>query len=149
MDKVIQFKIFLLEESAKLSKAIRETKRKLDVDIDGEASVNRDRQEVAKILSFIMTHYKNKKEKILKNEGLGYIFNNDGNLVEYKCDIKQITTPNFNTKMVSDMLRRLYRESEETSKRIDLALINSEVDYTAPFDVNAEFSEILLDFISG
>ena len=52
-----------------------------------------------------------------------------------------MTTINYDRKVIRAALTKLDRRADETSARIDLCLVTSDVAYTPPFDVNASFAE--------
>ena len=85
-------------------------------------------------------------EQIISGGGSGYRFNAEGNQVSYRCDVKRVTTINYDRNMVKRELAKLDRKSDETSAQLDLCLVTSKVDYEPPFDVNSSFSEVFEDF---
>ena len=72
---------------------------------------------------------------------LKYQFNNEGNQVSYRCDVKRVTTINFDRNKIRKMCADLSKKSDETSAALDAALVNTPVEYEAPFDVNETFAE--------
>ena len=62
-------------------------------------------------------------------------------VVTYRCDVRRVTTINYDRKVIRAALTKLDRRADETSARIDLCLVTSDVAYTPPFDVNASFAE--------
>ncbi len=133
------FLVHLLQEKEALSFAIRKAKAQLDIDMDSEISLNAARQRAAATLTF-MAALRN-SEMVLLNGGSGFCFNADGNQVAYKCDLKQVTTINYDRNVVRAELSKLNRQVDQTSQRLDLCLVTSSVDYVPPFDVNASFAE--------
>ena len=111
---IARFLLHLLDEKETLSAAIRTAKDALDIDMDSEVSLN---------------------------GGSGYRFNADGNQITYRCDVRRVTTINYDRKVIRAALTKLDRRADETSARIDLCLVTSDVAYTPPFDVNASFAE--------
>ena len=79
--------------------------------------------------------------KLIPNGGTGYRFNNEGNHVSYRCDVKRVTTINFDRNKIRKMCADLSKKSDETSAALDAALVNTPVEYEAPFDVNETFAE--------
>ena len=73
--------------------------------------------------------------------GTGYRFNAEGNQISYRCDVRRVTTINYDRKAICAALGKLNQQADETSTRIDLCLVTSKVDYAPPFDVNASFAE--------
>ena len=101
--------------------------------------------------NIVMSHIRNIREKIEDNPskpiyiqtvwGVGYRFNNEGNQVSYRCDVKRVTTINFDRNKIRKMCADLSKKSDETSAALDAALVNTPVEYEAPFDVNETFAE--------
>ena len=80
------------------------------------------------------------------NGGVGYRFNNEGNQVAYKCDVKRVTTINFNRNTVRKYAAQLSEKADIASAEIDRCMINYEVDYQPEFDVNDSFDEVFEKF---
>ena len=129
----------LLEEKSRLFAAIRKAKDALDMDMDSEVSLNAARQSIAR--TFKRMNDLRSSEQLLSGGGTGYRFNAEGNQISYCCDVKRVTTINYDRKVIHSALSRLNRQADETSNRLDLCLVTSKVDYTVPFDVNASFAE--------
>ncbi len=88
-----------------------------------------------------MTALRN-SEVLLQGGGTGYRFNAEGNQVAYRCDCKRVTTINFDRNKIRKMCADLSRKADETSAALDAALVNTEVGYTPPFDVNLSFADV-------
>ena len=125
---LVQFTVFLLQEKEKLFRAIRKAKNEQAVDIDSEVSLNSSRQQVS-------------------NGGFGYRFNAEGNQVSYKCDVKRISSINFDRRAVQKLVKELNAKADAVSADIDRCVVNATVDYTMPFDVNASFMDIFEDWV--
>lgn len=136
---VAQFLAYLLGEKEALFAAIRKAKDALDIDMDSEVSLNAARQSVAR--TFRRMNDLRCSEQTIPNGGSGYRFNADGNQITYRCDVRRVTTINYDRKVIRAALTKLDRRADETSARIDLCLVTSDVAYTPPFDVNASFAE--------
>lgn len=133
--------MYLLDQRAKLSHAIREAKRNMDLDFDGEASLNVKRQALASI--FRRMGQLRSSETVLPGAGVGYKFNADGNQVSYRCDLKKVTTINFDRNKIRSFAVGLNKKADQISAELDKATVNTQVDYEAPFDVNDSFAEVL------
>lgn len=144
INELIAFVVYLLGEKEKLSAAINAAKRSLPLDLDGEVSLNRYRQQLSDTFRR-MARIKG-REVTEPNGGVGYRFNNDGNQVSYKCDVERVTTINFNRNTVRKYAAQLSQKSDSTSMEIDKCLINYEVDYVPAFDVNDSFDEVFEHF---
>ncbi len=136
---IARFLLHLLDEKETLSAAIRTAKDALDIDMDSEVSLNAARQSVAR--TFRHMNDLRCSEQTIPNGGSGYRFNADGNQITYRCDVRRVTTINYDRKVIRAALTKLDRRADETSARIDLCLVTSDVVYTPPFDVNASFAE--------
>ena len=136
---IAQFLLYLLNEKAALCAAIRGSKDGLDIDMDSEVSLNASRQSVAR--TFKRMNDLRSSEQTITGGGTGYRFNAEGNQISYRCDVKRVTTINYDRKVVRAELAKLNRQTDETSAKIDLCLVTSRVEYEPPFDVNASFAE--------
>ena len=138
---VAEFLLHLLSEREKLSVAIFQAKAGLNLPagLDGEVSLNSKRQEVAGL--FRRMAGLRSSEVLIPNGGTGYRFNNEGNQVSYRCDVKRVTTINFDRNKIRKMCGDLSKKSDEVSAALDSVLVNTQVEYTVPFDVNVTFAE--------
>ena len=142
--EIVRFLMLLMEQREALSKAIRTAKSALPIDMDSEVGLNAKRQEIARVLKH-MTDVRN-AEVVINGGGTGYRFNQDGNQVTYRCDVKRVTTINFDRKAVRNLAAEMNRRADHISAGLDRCLVNSEVAYEAPFDVNDSFAEIFSAF---
>ena len=144
---IARFMLYLLEEKGRLFAAIRKAKDALDMDMDSEVSLNAARQSVAR--TFKRMNDLRSSEQLLSGRGTGYRFNAEGNQISYCCDVKRVTTINYDRKVIHAALSKLNRQADETSNRLDLCLVTSKVDYTVPFDVNASFAETFETYLEN
>lgn len=135
------FLMFLLGERERLSYAIRAAKQKMDMDFDGEVSLNAKRQEIAGIFRHMGEI--RCSENLYPGAGIGYKFNAEGNQVSYRCDLKKVTTINFDRNKVRSFASFLNKKADQISAELDKRMVNTEVGYDAPFDVNDSFAEVL------
>ena len=131
----------LLTQRERLSSAIRTAKQSMDMDFDGEVSLNSKRQDIAGV--FRRMSELRCSENLLPGAGLGYKFNADGNQVSYRCDLKKVTTINFDRNKVRAFASLLNKKADQISAELDKRMVNTEVSYEAPFDVNDSFAEVL------
>ena len=141
------FAMYLLQQRERLSNAICIAKREMDIDFDGEVSLNTKRQELAKV--FRRMSELRCSENIYPGGGIGYKFNAEGNQVSYRCDLKKVTTINFDRNKVRNYTTFLSKQADYTSAQLDRMLINTEVYYQPPFDVNDSFAAVLRQFEEG
>lgn len=136
-----EFLLFLLTQREKLGAAINKAKTGLELSagFDGEVGLNSNRQEIAGLLRRMAGL--RSSEVLISNGGTGYRFNNEGNQVSYRCDVKRVTTINFDRNKVRSMCADLSKKADEVSAALDTALVNTTVEYEVPFDVNDTFAE--------
>ena len=134
-----KFLLYLLDEKSKLFAAIRRAKDALEIDMDSEVSLNATRQSVAR--TFKRMNDLRSSEQTISNGGTGYRFNTDGNQISYRCDVKRVTTINYDRNVIRTELSKLNKLADETSAKLDLCLVTSDVEYESPIDVNASFAE--------
>ena len=139
------FMMFALDEKEKLYRAIREAKTNLALDIDSETSLNAARQSAAKVLMGMADL--RSSEVVVANGGYGYRFNTDGNQVSYKCDVKRVTTINFNRNVIRRYAKTLNVKADTVSAEIDRGVVNASVNYLPPFDVNSSFADIFEGYL--
>ena len=137
---VVKFVMHLMDQREKLSMAIHAAKNALPIDMDSEVGLNAKRQEVARVLKR-MADVRN-SEVVINGGGNGYRFNQEGNQVSYRCDVRRVTTINFDRKVARNFAAEMNRKADAVSAELDRCMVNSEVAYEAPFDVNDSFAEI-------
>lgn len=137
--ELVSFLLYLLEQKENLSGAIRAAKSALSIDMDGEVSLNSKRQEIARLLTR-MGNLRS-SEVTVHNGGTGYRFNAEGNQVSYRCDVKRVTTINFDRNKIRNHVSALNRKMDEMSAELDRCMVNSTVEFDAPFDVNDSFAD--------
>mgnify|MGYP000073185570 FL=1 len=144
---VALFLVFLLEEKTALAAAIRKSKDQLDIDMDSETGLNSARQRIAGI--FRTMNSLRASEQTIANGGTGYRFNADGNQVTYRCDVRRVTSINFDRNVIRAELGKLDRAADETSAKLDLCAVTAAVDYAPPFDVNADFADAFETYLKS
>ena len=144
IDAVAAFLLHLLGEREKLSRAIRAAKERQEMDMDSEVSLNSSRQSLASFFRH-MVDLRN-SEKLLPGGATGYRFNAEGNQVPFRCDAKRVVTIHYDRNRVRSYLKQLTEKSDQVSAQLDRCLINSQVDYDAPFDVNDSFAAVFGDY---
>ena len=144
---IAQFLLYLLGEKEALFAAIRKSKDALDIDMDSEVALNSARQTVAEI--FRTMNGIRSSEQTIANGGTGYRFNTDGNQVTYRCDVRRVTTINYDRNVIRAELGRLDRAADEMSAKLDICMVTSSVDYTPPFDVNSGFADAFENYLEN
>lgn len=138
--EIAGFLLYLLHQREVLAKEIRAAKNQLPIDMDSEVSLNSKRQSIAHTFQ----HMANLRssEVLVPHGGTGYRFNADGNQVSYKCDVARVTAINFDRCIVRKYLAQMNRKSDAVSAELDRCLVNTEVDFAPPFDVNDSFADV-------
>ena len=140
INQLADFAVYLLLEKERLAAAIRKAKMALPIDIDNEVSLNSTRQALAHLFAH-MNDLRN-SETMQPGAGVGYRFNAEGNQVSYKCDVKTVRTIDFDRNKIRKYLTKLTEESDARSMDIDKAIVNTLVEYDAPFNVNDSFATV-------
>lgn len=143
--ELAEFLVHLLSEKEALCAAIRAAKASLPIDIDSAVSLNAARQSIAN--TFRRMNALRSHEITVPNGGTGFRFNAEGNQVSYRCDVKRVTTINFDRNRVKTMLAALNRKSDAVSAELDRCMVTTEVAYACPFDVNDTFGEIFEGYL--
>jgi len=137
--ELASFLLLLLEQREQLSRSIRRAKQAMEMDFDSEISLNSDRQALGRLFQHMGSI--RSAETVIANGGTGYRFNAEGNQVQYRCDLKKVTTINFDRNRIRAMADAMFCQAEKASAALDQCLVNTEVDYAPPFTVNATFDE--------
>lgn len=137
---LMSFLLYLLEQRAILAAAIHETKKELPIDMDSETTLNAQRQRIAQTFGYLVNL--RSSEKTIPGGGTGYRFNVEGNQVTYRCDVRKVTTIDFDRNVARKHLSALNKKSDAVSAEIDRCIVNYSVNYDAPFDVNDTFEEV-------
>lgn len=141
-DTAISLALSIVKEKDALTTAIGVAKGNLAGgigDMDAAIEANKCRQSVAETLRNMLRIKSGKKVE----RGTGYTFNGEGNQVPYIYDVEVTTAERFDRAKLKATMQDLLSESDKVSAQIDEAVVNTKVDYKAPWDVNASFEDIL------
>ena len=141
-DIVVSFIENLIEQKEMLSIAIGNAKRGLPQDVDAEIEANKFRRKAVSALKYMLEN----KPKKSKSNGTGYRFNVEGNQVPYTYAIETTGEELFNRKADKAMARRLATDADKVSETIDAYMVNTEVFYTPPFDVDDDYEDVIADY---
>lgn len=144
---VMAFLMYLLKEHENLARGIHDAKAALPIDMDNEVALNGKRQNVASVLRRMVDL--RSSEQMMVGGGIGYRFNAEGNQVTYRCDAKRVTTINFDRNKARTYALALNKKSDEISAELDRCMVNSEVAYAAPFDVNDSFHTVFEGYLES
>ena len=142
-DKVIDLYLDILSEREKLSAAISRAKSGADIDIDSAVAVNKEKQNAI---------YRFKSLAALKSSestsaGRDYLINAEGNQTPYVYTIKSVNTIDFNRDALRGIIKRLHREADAVSAKIDLINVTLEVEYEPKYDLDESFEDAYRKFV--
>jgi hypothetical protein len=141
---LVDFLAHVVNQKSLLSEAIAKAKAACGEDIDGAIIVNKTKQRVASALSSMASI----KPSERVTQGRGFKFNVEGNQTSYVYDIKQVTTIDFDRNKVRKIAKKFMTESDETSRMLDKLMVDVNVVYDAPYDINDNFDDILEEFVA-
>ncbi len=137
-NKVIDLYMDLIAEKEKLALEIGKAKAQADIDMDAAIASNKSKQEAMndlKLLSRIAASE-------TKFNGRDYLINSEGNQMPYVYPVVSVSTIDFDRNAVKGMLRRLQRETDEVSAKIDLLNVSLEVAYTPKYEIGESFEDV-------
>lgn len=143
LNAVVRLMTALAEEREKLACAITQAKASLGFDFDAAIEANKFRQRQAECIKAVLAT----KPSESVEKGTGYKFNNEGNQSPYVYEIAVTKTESFDRAELTQTMAKALRLSDAASAELDAALVNTSVDYTAPWDVNASFEDVLAGLI--
>ena len=137
---LIDFVVKLIDEKQKLSNAITEAKKSLDIDVDAAMSMNKTKQDFISVLRRMASIKSSESDK----EGTSYKFNNDGDQVSYRYPVKEVKTIEYNRNAVKGLISKYKKETDEISTERDRIDIMTDVDYTPVWEVDTPLEDILV-----
>ena len=137
---LIDFVVKLIDEKQKLSNAITEAKKSLDMDIDAAMSMNKTKQDFISVLRRMASIKSTESEK----EGTSYKFNNDGDQVSYRYPVKEVKAIDYNRNTVKGLISKYKKETDQISTTRDRIDIMTDVDYTPLWEVDTPLEDILV-----
>lgn len=144
-DTIMAFMAHIVNEREKLSIAIGEAKSSLDFDLDAAIETNKSRQFVNDAIRRMLRFTPSKK----KEAGLAHKFDINGVQVPYRYDVEVTTVENYDKGMAKTMMREMISKADEVSAAVDVAMINTEIEYDPPYNVNESFDDVLETFIQN
>lgn len=130
-------KLILAREN--LTKAIAEAKYEIQNELDALIETNKMRQAMSESIQVAL----NMPTKEVKTTGTGYKFNNDGNQMPFSYDITYTPELRISKAKLTEKNAALRKKANEASNKIDSIVINTQVNFTPPYDVDLTLEEIL------
>lgn len=137
---LIDFVVKLIDEKQKLSDAITNAKKSLNMDIDAAMSMNKTKQDFISTLRRMASIKPTESEK----EGTSYKFNNDGDQISYRYPVKEVKTIDYDRNAVKGLVSKYRKETDEISTERDRIDIMTDVDYTPVWEVDTPLEDILV-----
>lgn len=141
-DKVLHFMLDLIDEKRKLTDAIGMAKRNISFDIESAVAANKYRQSLNRAIRIMLN---NKAGKSVRR-GSAYKFNLEGNQTPYYYEIEVSKEELYDRGNAKAIMRNVIATADEVSSQLDEVMINTKIDYNPPWDVNADFDEIIEEF---
>lgn len=138
-EKVIELMDSLIRARENLTKAIAEAKNEIQNELDALIETNKMRQNMYESIQVAL----NMPTKEVKTTGTGYKFNNDGNQMPFSYDITYTPELRIPKARLTEKNAALRKKTNEASNRIDSIVINTNVNFTPPYDVDLTLEEIL------
>lgn len=139
INDLVSFIDILVNEIDYLTHAINKAKSYGDKSYDAMIAMNNKKRNILRIYE-TMAGLKASESTI---KGEADKFNADGEQVQYKYDIEQVTTIDFDRNIIKGKISRLRHELDETSDAIDEMQLHSKVDYEPIFEIGESFEDIM------
>ena len=139
-NQVIDFVVDVLAEKEALVDAIANAKACAEINIDNAIAMNKKKQGFVNILSNLANIKPSEKQR----NGSDYKCNAEGNQVSYYYTVQETTTIDFDRNDVRALSKKLLKETDEISAKLDAIEINTILDFEPRFDVNATFEECIV-----
>ena len=139
-NEVIDFAVSVLAEKEALVDAIANAKACAEINIDNAIAMNKKKQGFVNILSSLANIKPSEKQK----NGSDYKFNAEGNQVQYYYTVVETVGIDYDRKSVRALSKKLLKETDEISAKLDAIEINTILDFEPKYDVNSTFEECVV-----
>ena len=136
-NQVIDFVVDVLAEKEALVDAIANAKACAEINIDNAIAMNKKKQGFVNILNNLANIKPSEKQR----NGSDYKFNAEGNQVAYYYTVVETVEIDYDRKSVRGLSKKLLKETDEISAKLDAIEINTILDFEPRFDVNSTFEE--------
>lgn len=138
--QLVNFIMKAIAEKEKLSVAIVTAKNSAEFDIDAALEMNREKQQYITVLE----HMDGIRSTSKDSRGQDYRFDNNGEQKLYYYPMTEIVTINYDRNDIRGLIKKLRKETDEVSTKLDLIKVNTEVDYTPIWDILTPLEEVVL-----
>lgn len=136
---VINFIADAIKEKQKISDAIVAAKKNTEIDIDSSISLNKIKQEYIGYLRRLAAMDSSER----KTYGTDYKFDVDGKQTSYRYEVIETTTIDFDRNDVRGLAKKLQKECDNISSKLDLIELTTDVEFMPKWDVNDTLEEII------
>ena len=136
---VIDFVVKVIEEKEKLSESIAKAKGTTEINIDNAIAMNKKKQGFVSVLNGIADI----KPSEIKTTSKSYKFDINGEQKPYVYDVNRKTSIDFNRTDVRNLIKKYLKETDETSAKLGLIEITTQVDFIPKWDINEKFEELV------
>ena len=140
-NQVIDFVVDVLAEKEALVDAIANAKACAEINIDNAIAMNKKKQGFVNILNNLANIKPSEKQR----NGSDYKFNAEGNQVAYYYTVVETVEIDYDRKSVRGLSKKLLKETDEISAKLDAIEINTILDFEPRFDVNSTFEECVTE----
>lgn len=143
VDDLIAFMKELAIEKEYLTCQINIAKNSCDFDIDSLIESNKIKQNMCNAIKTVLGIFPLSYTEKAKD----YKFDINGIQIPYYYDVEIDETRTFDGDKAKAIMKNAIANCEERSKIIERMMINTEVNYSATYDVNDGFNDIVVDFV--
>ena len=136
---VINFIADAIKEKQKISDAIVTAKKETEIDIDSSISMNKIKQGYIGYLRRLAAMDSSER----KTYGTDYKFDVDGKQTSYRYEVIETTTIDFDRNDVRGLAKKLQKECDKISSKLDLIELTTDVEFAPKWDVNDTLEEII------
>lgn len=138
---LVDFIVKAINEKQRLSDAIVAAKKTAEIDIDSSIAMNKVKQGYVVILN----NMANTKPSERKTRGTDYKINAiDGNQMSYYYDIDEVVTIDYDRNDVKALAKKLSKEADEVSTKLDIIELTTKVDYEPTWDIGDSLEDVVL-----
>ena len=138
--QLVDFLMDAIQEKQKLSDAIAEAKKNTEIDLDSSYAMNKTKQSLVKVFKTMAGRKATETEK----QGRDYRFNVNQEQVAYTYTIKEVTKLDYDRNVVKALAKKLAKETDEVSTKLDQLELTTEVDFEPKYDMNDTLEDIVV-----
>lgn len=137
---VVDFVVKIINEKECLANAIAKAKASVELNIDNSISLNKTKQQFAKVLSGMADI----KASEIESTSSAYKFNNEGNQIKYYYPVKNVVTIDYNRNDVKNLSKKYMKKCDEVSSKLDEIEIVATVDFDPRWDITDSFEDLVV-----